>query len=161
MIYKTLLIKVKMKQHEPHLKWEVNSGFTEGLTVSSSTNISNIYLLYSDYIIYICVHYFQLLQEGSCQSDVFCVCLHIVVSNTQYVVFFFDLFTLCCHFLWIVHFSLSLRYSLALTYLCTRSFISALYLLTSDSMCLFFISSLYKTRKSFLNTLDTNYSKGT
>ena len=43
---------------------------------------------------------------------VICVCLRIVVSNTYCVVFFFVLCTLCCQFLWIILFRLSLRYSL-------------------------------------------------
>jgi hypothetical protein len=38
-----------------------------------------------------------------------CVCLRIVVSNTFFVVFFFVLCTLCCQFLWIVHFWLSVK----------------------------------------------------
>ena len=41
----------------------------------------------------------------------FCLC--IVVSNTYCVLFFFILCTLCCHFFWIVHFLLPLRYSLS------------------------------------------------
>jgi len=45
-----------------------------------------------------------------------CVCLRIVVSNTilccVFVLFFFVFFTLCCQFLWVVHFWLYVRYSL-------------------------------------------------
>ena len=56
------------------------------------------------------------LKEGSCLIYVICVCLRIVVSNAHYVVvlffFLFVLCTLCCQFLWIVHFLLPLRYSL-------------------------------------------------
>jgi hypothetical protein len=52
---------------------------------------------------------------------VVCVCLHIVVSNTYYVVFLFCvlfvLCTQCCQFLWIVHFWLPLRYSLKFIHL--------------------------------------------
>ena len=56
-------------------------------------------------------------------------CLRIVVSNTYCVVFLFCLSSfilciLCCQYLWIVHFLLSLQYYLTFTY--TRSFISAL-----------------------------------
>ena len=51
----------------------------------------------------------------SCLIYVICVCLCKVVSNTYCVVFlfsfFFVLYTLCCQFLWIVHFWLPLRYS--------------------------------------------------
>jgi hypothetical protein len=43
---------------------------------------------------------------------VMCVCLHIVVSNTYCLVYFFVLWTLCCQFFWIVRFWLPLRYSL-------------------------------------------------
>ena len=52
---------------------------------------------------------------------VVCVCLHIVVSNTYYVLFLFCvlfvLCTQCCQFLWIVHFWLPLRYSLKFIHL--------------------------------------------
>ena len=47
-----------------------------------------------------------------CLIYIICVCLHIVLSNTYGVVFFFVLCTLCCPFLWIVHFWLPLRYCL-------------------------------------------------
>jgi len=52
------------------------------------------------------------LWKGACLIYVICVCLRIVVSNTYCVVFFFVLCTLCCQFLWIILFRLSLRYSL-------------------------------------------------
>ena len=51
-----------------------------------------------------------------CLIYVICVCLGRVVFNTLCCVFdlyFFILYTLCCQFLWIVHFLL-LRYSLKL-----------------------------------------------
>ena len=46
------------------------------------------------------------LYEGSCLIYVICVRLRIVVSRTYcvFVLFFFVLCTLCCQFLWIVHF---------------------------------------------------------
>ena len=52
-----------------------------------------------------------------CLIYVICVCLRRVVFNTLCCVFdlyFFILYTLCCQFLWIVHFLLPLRYSLKL-----------------------------------------------
>ena len=54
------------------------------------------------------------LWEGSCLIYIICICLCIVVSNTYcvFALFFFVLCTLCCQFLWIVHFWLSLWYSL-------------------------------------------------
>ena len=60
---------------------------------------------------------FHEISEGACLIYVICVCLRIVVSKTYCVLllFFFFLFvlcTLCCQFLWIVLFSLPLRYSL-------------------------------------------------
>ena len=55
------------------------------------------------------------LQQVSSLIYVFSVCLLIAVSNTYCVVLCFCLFvfilcTLCCQFLWIVHFWLPLRY---------------------------------------------------
>jgi hypothetical protein len=38
--------------------------------------------------------------------------LCIVVANKYFVLFFLVLYDICCHFLWIFHFWLSLRYSL-------------------------------------------------
>jgi len=49
---------------------------------------------------------------GSCLIYLICVCLRIVVSSKYCVVYFFVLCTLSCHFPWIVHFRLPLRYSL-------------------------------------------------
>ena len=60
------------------------------------------------------------LLKGSCLIYVICVCLCIVVYKTYCVVFFvlFVLCTLCCQFLWIVHFCYCpLRYFLTLIYL--------------------------------------------
>ena len=42
-----------------------------------------------------------------------CVCVHIVVSSTYVFVLFFLLCTICCQFLWMVHFFLPLRYCYA------------------------------------------------
>ena len=61
------------------------------------------------------------LQKGSCLISVICVCLRTVVSNAHCVRFvfvfvWFLFFVLCdlqCKFLWIVHFVLSLQYSLS------------------------------------------------
>ena len=44
------------------------------------------------------------LLVGGLMSYVICVCLRIVVLNIFCVVFFVVLCTLCCQFLWIVHF---------------------------------------------------------
>ena len=52
------------------------------------------------------------LYECSCLYYVICACLRIEVSNAYCVLFFFVLCTLCCLFLWIVHFWLSRRCSL-------------------------------------------------
>ena len=55
------------------------------------------------------------LWEGSCHIYVICVCLRIVVSNAYCAMFLFFfvlvLGTLCWKFLWIVHFSLPLYFS--------------------------------------------------
>jgi hypothetical protein len=53
----------------------------------------------------------------SCLPYIIWICLHIVVSNTYCVVFFFVFFPscvpyICCQFLWIVHFWLPLQCSL-------------------------------------------------
>ena len=61
------------------------------------------------------------LYEGSCLLYVIYVCLRIVVSNTYCVMFLFwlslscVLCTLCCQFLWIVHFWLPLRFIYIIT----------------------------------------------
>ena len=94
--------------------------------------------------IYMCALLSVVCRRAHVYLTFFCVCLHIVVSNTYcfssscvpYVACFSGLFI----------FLLSFRYSLTFTY--TRSFISALYLLISDSRCLYFISSLYKKKSS-------------
>jgi len=56
------------------------------------------------------------LPQVVCLIYVICVCFRIVLSNTYCVVFllcfFVVLCTLCCQLLWIIHFWLSLRYSL-------------------------------------------------
>ena len=49
-----------------------------------------------------------------------CVCLHLVVSNTYCVVFFFVSCARCCQFLWIVHLWMPLRYSLTFILGCTQ-----------------------------------------
>ena len=53
------------------------------------------------------------LLKDSCLIYIIYVCLRIVVSNALYAVslfcFFFVLYTLCCQFLWVVHFWLPLR----------------------------------------------------
>ena len=54
------------------------------------------------------------LLVGSCLINVICVCLPIVASNTYCV--FLVMCTLCCQFLWIVHFWLPLQYSLTFIY---------------------------------------------
>ena len=61
-------------------------------------------------------------RRGSCFVYVICAWLSIVMSKTCCVVFlfFFILCTLCCKFLWIVHFVLPLRCSL--TFTCTNTF---------------------------------------
>ena len=46
-----------------------------------------------------------------------CICLRILVSNTYCVVFLICFSTSCCQFLWIVHFLLPLRNSLAFIYI--------------------------------------------
>jgi hypothetical protein len=54
------------------------------------------------------------------------LCLLVCFSSScipyvaSFSVFFFVLYTLCCQFLWIVHFWLHLRYSLMFIYKCSR-----------------------------------------
>jgi hypothetical protein len=66
------------------------------------------------FMLFVFVFISSCLYEGSCLIYVICVRLRIVVSRTYcvFVLFFFVLCTLCCQFLWIVHFWLPLRYSL-------------------------------------------------
>ena len=51
------------------------------------------------------------LQKDSCLIYAFCASFRIAVSNAYCDLFVF-ISCLCCHFLWIVHFWLPLRYSL-------------------------------------------------
>ena len=46
-----------------------------------------------------------------------CVCVHIVVSSTYVFVLFFLLCTICCQFLWMVHFVLPLLVWLCMLHL--------------------------------------------
>jgi hypothetical protein len=54
-------------------------------------------------------------KKPKCRIYLVCVSLCIMVCNTYCVAFFFVLCTLCCQFLWVVHFWLHIRYSLTLT----------------------------------------------
>ena len=72
-------------------------------------NIIVLYLIFSCSEIILAICYLHLFVKGP-MSYLRYLCLF--VSNTDCVVFFFVLFTLCCQFLWIVHFWLLLRYSL-------------------------------------------------
>ena len=70
----------------------------------------------------------------ACLISVICVCLRTLVSNTKCVVFllfFFVLCDLCCQLLWIVHFWLSLWYSLKFIYQCF-SFITMIFTLFGE-----------------------------
>ena len=58
------------------------------------------------------------LQDGSCLIYVICSCLRMVVPTTYcFVLFFLDLYTICCKFLWIIHFSFSLLLILSNVYI--------------------------------------------
>ena len=83
------------------------------------------------------------LQKGSCLISVICVCLRTMVSNAHCVRFvfvfvWFLFFVLCdlhCKFLWIVHFVLSLQYSLSFIDISTLN-------VKQMSSCLYYITTM-------------------